>query len=104
MPFVDTNAMEVRERLPGWRGKVFHSDTMTFAHWEFDKGAEIHAHHHAQEEVWHVVRGTLEVTIADETQTAGPGMVAIIPPNTTHHVAAASDGMAIVTDYPLRED
>ena len=80
MPFIDTHAIDPVERRPGWRGRVVHAQTMTFAHWDFDAGATIHEHHHEQEEVWHVLAGELEVTIDGEAQVAGPGMVAIVPP------------------------
>jgi len=55
MPIVDTSELKVTERLPGWRGRVFHSSNMTFVHYEFDAGASIHEHHHDQEEVWNVI-------------------------------------------------
>ena len=76
--------------------------TLSFAHWEFRKGADIHAHSHEQEEVWQVIEGELSVTIGDEPQVAGPGAVAVVPPHTAHSVVALSDGKAIVTDFPLR--
>ena len=104
MPFIDTNEIEPWERLPGWRGRTFDSPSMSFSHWEFDEGSSIHEHHHEQEEVWHVVKGELEVTIDGETCLAGQGMVAIIPSNAKHHVLALSDGIVIVVDYPLRPD
>jgi quercetin dioxygenase-like cupin family protein len=103
MTIIDTNAMEMREKRPGWKGHIFHSQTMTFAHWEFAKGATIQRHDHEQEEVWHVVAGELEIVVGDVTEVAGPGMVAIIPPHTAHSVKALSDGKAIVADFPLRE-
>jgi quercetin dioxygenase-like cupin family protein len=81
----------------------FSSPQITFAHWEFEAGADIHAHDHEQEEVWHVVKGKLEITIGRETKVAGPGMVAVIPKHVRHSVKALTDGMAIVVDYPLRE-
>jgi quercetin dioxygenase-like cupin family protein len=103
MPFVDTREIEVLEKRPGWRGRIFHSPHMTFAHWEFDRGSTIHEHDHPQEEVWHIVSGKLEVTIGKETRTVGPGMAAIVPQGVPHFVKALSDGKAIVADYPLRE-
>ena len=103
MTIIDTNAMELREKRPGWRGHIFHSETMTFAHWTFVEGATIHAHDHEQEEVWHVIEGEIAVTFAGETHRAGPGVVAIIPPHTPHDVVALSDGKAIVADFPLRK-
>ena len=51
-----------------------------------------------------MLEGELEVTIGGETQVAGPGMVAVVPPHTAHSVVARSDGKAIVTDFPLRPE
>src|SRR3974390_2980411 len=44
MPFIDTSALEVIERLPGWYGRYFHSPSMTFAHYDFKRGSSIHEH------------------------------------------------------------
>jgi quercetin dioxygenase-like cupin family protein len=104
MPFVDTRSLDVVERLPGWRGRYFHSPSMTFAHYDFVKGASIHEHFHPQEEVYDVVEGELEVTIDGVTQTAKPGIVAIVPSNVRHSVKALTDGRAIIVDYPVRRD
>ncbi|HEY2032424.1 MAG TPA: cupin domain-containing protein [Rhizomicrobium sp.] len=104
MPFIDTAELKEIERRPGWHGRFFDSPSMTFGHYVFKKGADIHAHSHEQEEVWNVIEGELQVTIAGKTEVAGPGGVAIVPPNTEHHVLALTDGKAIVVDYPLRTE
>jgi len=104
MSFVDTRQLQIVERLPGWRARLFNSANMTFAHYEFDAGASIHAHHHPQEEVWNVIEGELEVTVGGETRVAGPGCVAIVPANTPHSVKALTDGRAIIVDHPVRGD
>ncbi len=104
MPVIDTLEIEVLEKLPGWRGRIFHSANATFGHWEFDAGSTIHEHFHPQEEVWHVVEGEVELTIAGETCRAGPGMAAIVPPGAPHSARALSDGRAIVADSPRRPD
>ena len=90
MSVIDTNTIEPWERLPGWRGRTFDSPSTRAIH--------------EQEEVWHVVSGELEVTIAGQSARAGPGVVAIVPGGTPHSVRALSDGMAIVVDHPLRAD
>jgi quercetin dioxygenase-like cupin family protein len=102
MSLVDTSTLRLIERLPGWRARIFNSASMTFAHYEFDAGSTIHEHHHEQEEVWNVIEGELELTIDGVVQRAGPGLVAIVPPNTPHSVRALSDGRAIIVDHPLR--
>ena len=104
MPFVDTHSLDVIERLPGWRGRYFHSPSMTFAHYEFKRDSFIHEHFHPQEEVYEVIEGELEVTIDGVTQVARAGLVAIVPGNVRHSVHALTNGRAIVVDYPLRKD
>jgi quercetin dioxygenase-like cupin family protein len=103
VPFLSLADVPEVERRPGWRGRTFHSPSMTFAHWSFTAGADIHEHEHPQEEVWQVIEGELEITLDGETALARPGVVAIVPSNTPHSVRAVTDGTAIVVDYPLRE-
>jgi mannose-6-phosphate isomerase-like protein (cupin superfamily) len=105
VPFVDSKSLSRTERLPGWTGRVFHSDNMTFAYYEIAADAvPLHEHHHPQEEVWNVIEGSLAVTIDGEEQIAGPGCAAVIPPDTLHSARALSACRAIVVDYPLRHD
>jgi len=74
LPFIDTSALEVIERLPGWYGRYFHSSSMTFAHYDFKRGSSIHEHFHPQEEVYEVIEGELELTIDGVKQVARPGI------------------------------
>jgi quercetin dioxygenase-like cupin family protein len=104
MPLIDTSRLKVVERLPGWRGRYFHSPSMTFAHYDFVCGAFIHEHAHPQEEVYEVIEGELEVTIDGVVQIVRPGLVAIVPGGIRHSVKARSDGRAIIVDYPVRRD
>lgn len=102
MSFLDTSKLKVVERRPGWLGRFFASGAMTFGHYEFKKGADIHEHGHPEEEVWHVLEGRLQITIGGETMIAGPGFVGVVPPNVKHSVVALTDGKATVVDTPRR--
>jgi quercetin dioxygenase-like cupin family protein len=104
MPFVDTSALKVVERLPGWKGRYFHTANMTFAHYEFAAGATIHEHSHPEEEVYELIEGELEVVIDGRSQITKPGVVAIVPSNTPHSVRALTAGRLIVVDHPARPD
>ena len=73
MPFVDTSKQKPWERLPGWEGRFFRSDSMSFAIWEFKAGSSVHEHHHPNEEVWIVIEGELEVTTARPSAPAPRG-------------------------------
>jgi quercetin dioxygenase-like cupin family protein len=104
MFLVDTASLPVIERLPGWYGRYFHSASMTFAHYDFIRGSSIHEHFHAQEEVYEVIEGELELTIDGVAHIARPGVVAIVPANVRHSVKALTDGRAIIVDYPARPE
>jgi len=104
MPFVDINSLNVVERLPGWFGRYFQSANMTFAHYDFKRGSSIHEHFHAQEEVYEVIEGELEMTVEGEPGIVRPGVAAIVPSNARHSVKALSDGRAIIVDYPVRRE
>jgi quercetin dioxygenase-like cupin family protein len=104
MPFIDIDSLKVTERLPGWNGRYFHSANMTFAHYDFKRGASIHEHFHPQEEVYEVIQGELEMTVDGTTQIARTGLVAIVPANARHSVKALTDGRAIIVDYPSRRE
>jgi len=75
MPFIDVSSLDVIERLPGWHERYFHSQSMTFAHYDFVRGSSIHEHHHPQEEVYEAIEGELEITIrrSDPDSASGRG-------------------------------
>ena len=104
MAFLDTSSLPVVERLPGWHGRYFHSQNMSFAHYDFTRGASIHEHFHPEEEVYEVIEGELEITIDGVARIAGAGLVAIVPANVRHSVKALTDGKAIIVDHPARRD
>lgn len=104
MPLIDTKTLKVVERLPGWHGRYFHTQNMTFAHYDFKRGSTIHEHFHPQEEVYEVIEGELELTIDSTPLIACPGIAAIVPANVRHSVKALTDGRAIIVDFPVRHD
>ena len=104
MPFIEMKELPVWERLPGWRGRSFRSEKMSFSYWDFTAHSSIHEHHHPNEEVWYVIDGELDMTVDGKTQRAGPGTVAIVPLNARHAVVALADGSALVVNHPVRED
>lgn len=102
MVFLDTESLPVREPLPGWKGRFFSSQSMTFAYYEIEAGSSIHEHSHPNEEVWHVISGELEITVAGEQAIARAGSVALVAPDTLHAVRAITATKAMVVDHPLR--
>jgi mannose-6-phosphate isomerase-like protein (cupin superfamily) len=103
MPFIDIDRLEIKEPRDGWRGRFFHSKKMTFAYYEVDAGAWIHEHQHANDEVWNVIEGALEIAIDGQQAIVGAGSAAVVPPNTRHSVKALTRARAIVVDHPRRD-
>jgi len=99
---IDTSELTVVERLPGWHGRYFDTQGMTFAHYTFLAGSTIHEHAHPEEEVYEVIEGELEITIGGVVERVRPGLVAVVPSNTPHFVRAITDGKLIVIDHPRR--
>lgn len=103
MTFVDPLRLPEREPLPGWKGRFFHSEHMTFGYYDIDIHAvAVHEHHHEQEEVLNVIDGRLAVTIDGEERVVPAGSAAVIPANTMHSARAITACKVIVVDYPLR--
>jgi len=103
MPIVDTKNLEVGEPLAGWHDRYFQSEKMSFEYYDVDEGASIHEHSHQEEEVWHVIEGTLEVTIDGEKFVAGRGTAAIVPSNMPHSVKALTNAKVIIANHPVRQ-
>lgn len=102
MPFVAIGDLAVFERLPGWRGRYFHTLHVTVAHYEFAAGATVPAHRHPQEEIYELLEGELEIAIDDAAQVVRPGTAVIVPPNAQHSLKALTSGRMIVIDSPSR--
>ena len=102
--FVDPRALPELLPKPGWHGRFFHSEHMTFAYYDLDPGASLHEHAHPNEEVWHVIEGELELTIGGETRTVAAGCAAIVPPGTTHKIEVQRPCRVIVVDHPVRHE
>ena len=103
MGFIDTSSLPVREPRPGFAGRFFHSENMTFAYYTIAAGSAVHPHSHHNDEVWHVLSGELEVRLADEVRVLRAGEVAVVPPDMEHPARALTDCRALVVDHPTRD-
>lgn len=103
MPLIDVRSQATGEPLPGWHDRYFASQSMSFAYYDVDAGASIHAHWHDEEEVWHIVEGALEITIDGAMAVASEGTAVVVPPNSVHSVKARSNARVIIANHPARE-
>ena len=103
MPLIDPSELPARQPRPGWIGRFFHSDNMTFAYYEVAPHSEVHRHHHPQEEVWHIIEGELEMSIGDAVMVVRAGQAAVVPAGVEHSARANGPCRAIVVEHPLRQ-
>lgn len=92
------------EPLPGFLGKVLHSDTMSFALWRIRAGSVLPEHSHVHEQVVHMIEGDFELVVDGEAKRLGPGMVAVIPSHARHSARALTDCRILDAFQPVRED
>jgi quercetin dioxygenase-like cupin family protein len=104
MPFVDINKITEKETFPGFKGRFFHSQSMTIAHWNIKAGSAAPVHTHVHEQTVSVISGQLEFTINGELTILGPGQGAVIPSMVPHGAKAVTDCYVIDTFSPVRED
>jgi unsaturated pyranuronate lyase len=104
VPFIEAADMLSGAPLHGWSGRFFHSENMTFAHWDIAVDAvDLHEHAHIQEEVWNVIEGEVVLVVEGQERRLGAGTAAVVPPNTPHSARCVGACRVIVTDYPVRD-
>ena len=101
---VDWDTIERRTVIPGFVGRVAHSDSMTFVLWDIAQGAVLPEHHHLHEQVAHVLDGEFEVTIDGRTHRLKAGMVGAVPSNARHSGVAITACRILDVFHPVRED
>jgi len=104
MPFLDLSDVASQELLPGFHGKMVHSENMTVAYWNVEEGAELPEHRHPHEQIMSLLEGTFEFTLRGETEELEPGAVVVIPANEPHSGKAITECIIMDSFSPARDD
>ncbi len=96
--------IDTKEIMPGYHGKLIHTQNMSLAFWEVEKGAKVPEHAHINEQVMQVLQGKFEFTLGGITNTYEPGDLVIIPPNVSHSGRALTPCKLMDVFSPTRED
>jgi len=105
MGFINIEEYHPIEPVPGCRMRTPFGENLMLSYLEMDDGAEVPLHSHPHEQGGMLIRGTLDLTIGDETRRCQPGAMFLIPPGVMHK-AVAVGGPVLVLDVfsPIRED
>ena len=93
-----------KEIMPGYHGKLIHTQNMSFAFWEVEAGAKVPEHAHMNEQVMQVLEGKFEFTLDGITKTYEPGDMVIIPPHVPHSGLALTPCKLMDVFSPTREE
>ncbi|MFI0847370.1 cupin domain-containing protein [Mesorhizobium sp. IMUNJ 23232] len=100
----DWDKIAAQRPIPGFVGKVMHSDSMSFVLWEISAGALLPEHSHVHEQVVHMLDGEFQLTVGSSTERLSRGQVAAIPSNARHSGRALTDCRILDAFSPVRED
>ncbi len=73
-----------KEIIPGYHGKLIHTQNMSLAFWDVEKGAVVSEHSHMNEQVMQVLEGQFEFTLNGKTKIYVPGDLVVIDPHVPH--------------------
>jgi quercetin dioxygenase-like cupin family protein len=104
MPFIDLETISDKEIVPGAKARFVHSETMTMANWDIEKGASLPEHNHPHEQILIMIEGEFEFTVAGENHIMKPGKVFVLPTNIPHGGKALTPCRIIDVFHPVRED
>ncbi|MDB2606479.1 cupin domain-containing protein [Zobellia sp.] len=92
-----------KEIIPGYHGKLVHSEKMSIAFWTVEEGAEVPEHSHMNEQIMHVQEGRFEFIVNGNTKVYEANDIVIIPPLSPHSGKALTTCKLIDIFSPVRE-
>ena len=101
---MNLSEIPTKEIMPGYHGKLVHSESMTWVFWDVEQGAEVPEHHHINEQIMHVVSGDFEFTLDGRTATYKAGDVVVIPSNVSHSGKALTPCKLMDVFSPVRAE
>ena len=104
LEIINLSDLEKKGTVPGSKVSIVHSQNMTIAYWNFDKGISLPEHNHPHEQVVNIISGVFELTVDGEPYQLNAGQTVIVPPHAQHSGKAITDSYVIDVFYPIRED
>ncbi len=93
-----------KEIMPGYHGKLVHSENMSMAFWTVEKNATVPEHSHMNEQIMHVMEGEFEFTLEGITKTYYPGDIVVIAAHQKHSGTALTPCKLLDVFSPAREE
>jgi len=98
------NQINEKELIPGFFGKMIHSEKMTTAYWDIEPDAILPEHSHPHEQILNLLEGEFELVIDGKQYQLKTNDVFVIPSNAVHSGKSLSKCRIIDVFVPARED
>jgi len=96
--------IEPEEVFPGFEGRFIHSDTMSFAYWEINKGSVLEERKLNHEQVISMVSGRMEFVLDGKDIDFHEGMVLVISPKVKYSGKAITKCKLLDVSHPVRKN
>lgn len=96
--------IQAKEIMPGYHGKLVHTENMSLVFWDVEKDAVVPQHHHVHEQIMHVIEGEFELTLDAETKVYHPGDIVPIGSNVPHSGKALTPCKLMDVFSPTRDE
>lgn len=104
-PFDDLAAIPPQQLFAGYLARAVHGEQLTFAVVEIEAGAALPEHHHRNEQLGIVLRGSLTFRVGDEERSLEPGGIWRIRADTPHSATGGPQGAVVLDVFaPPRGD
>ncbi len=98
------NSIPLEQLSSALARRTIHTERITIARLEMEKGATVPDHHHENEQVTILMEGRLQFITADEDITIEAGEALQIPSNVVHRVIALEKSWVFDLFAPVRAD
>ena len=104
MPFYKKDELPSKEVVPGITLRSVYLENSMMTTFDIEPGSAIPSHKHPHEQITFLVKGSLKMTVGDETRTMQASDIAVVPPEVEHSAEALEPSLAVDSWYPIRED
>jgi len=105
MSYYDVKSIEAKKPAAGVEMRVVSGERMMMVFFAMKTGAEVPEHAHPHEQMGTVIKGSVELTIGQETQKVSQGGAYLIPSGVTHRAKCLENGTEVLDIFsPPREE
>ncbi|MDD9942717.1 MAG: cupin domain-containing protein [Myxococcales bacterium] len=105
MGWINWDSIPEERIVDGVRRKLFSSENMTIALWFWDKGVDLPAHSHPEEQLYYLVSGrAVFESEGEHREFSIPGSSWMVPGGVAHGTRYLEDSITMDIFCPRRED